>query len=102
MGKVAAELADRAIITSDNPRTEDPAAIIQQIEAGARESGRPFESIPDRRQAIETAIRDARAGDVVIIAGKGHETGQQFADHTIPFDDRVVAREILGALRGSA
>jgi UDP-N-acetylmuramoyl-L-alanyl-D-glutamate--2,6-diaminopimelate ligase len=97
MGKVAAELADRAIITSDNPRTEDPLSIIDQIEAGAREAGRPYERIPDRREAIASAIADAGAGDVIVIAGKGHETGQQFADRTIPFDDRIVAREELEA-----
>jgi UDP-N-acetylmuramoyl-L-alanyl-D-glutamate--2,6-diaminopimelate ligase len=100
MGKIGAELADRAIITSDNPRTEDPLAIIEQIEVGARETGKTFERIADRREAIATAIGEARAGDVVVIAGKGHETGQEFADRTIPFDDRVVAREIL-ALRES-
>jgi UDP-N-acetylmuramoyl-L-alanyl-D-glutamate--2,6-diaminopimelate ligase len=95
MGKVGAALADRAIITSDNPRTEDPLAIIDQIEAGARETGRPFERITDRREAIAAAVDAAGRGDVIVIAGKGHETGQQFADHTIQFDDRVVAREIL-------
>jgi len=95
MGKVGTALADRAIITSDNPRTEDPLAIIEQIEAGARETGRPYELIPDRREAIGAAIDGATRGDVIVIAGKGHETGQQFADHTIPFDDRIVAREAL-------
>ena len=95
MGKVGAALADRAIITSDNPRTEDPVAIIEEIEVGARETGRPFERIADRREAIAVAIDGAERGDVIVIAGKGHETGQQFADHTIPFDDRVVAREVL-------
>jgi UDP-N-acetylmuramoyl-L-alanyl-D-glutamate--2,6-diaminopimelate ligase len=95
MGKVGAALADRAIITSDNPRTEDPLAIIDEIEAGARETGQPYERIADRREAIAAAVDGAGRGDVIVIAGKGHETGQQFADHTIPFDDRVVAREIL-------
>jgi UDP-N-acetylmuramoyl-L-alanyl-D-glutamate--2,6-diaminopimelate ligase len=95
MGKVGAALADRAIITSDNPRTEDPMAIIAQIEAGARETGRAYEVIADRREAIAAAIDGADRGDVIVIAGKGHETGQQFADHTIPFDDRIVARETL-------
>ena len=97
MGKVGAALADRAIITSDNPRSEDPIAIIEMIEAGARETGRPFERIPDRREAIGAAVDGAGSGDVIVIAGKGHETGQQFADRTIPFDDRVVAREALRA-----
>jgi len=95
MGKVGAALADRPIITSDNPRTEDPLAIIEQIEVGARETARPYELIPDRREAIAAAVDGAGRGDVIVIAGKGHETGQQFADHTIPFDDRVVAREVL-------
>jgi UDP-N-acetylmuramoyl-L-alanyl-D-glutamate--2,6-diaminopimelate ligase len=95
MGRVGAALADRAIITSDNPRTEDPIAIIEEIEAGARETGRPYELIPDRREAIGASIGEAARGDVIVIAGKGHETGQQFADRTIPFDDRIVAREML-------
>jgi UDP-N-acetylmuramoyl-L-alanyl-D-glutamate--2,6-diaminopimelate ligase len=100
MGKVGAALADRTIITSDNPRTEDPLAIIAEIEAGARETGRQYEVIADRRDAIAAAIDDAGRGDVVVIAGKGHETGQQFADHTIPFDDRTVARDVLAGRSG--
>jgi UDP-N-acetylmuramoyl-L-alanyl-D-glutamate--2,6-diaminopimelate ligase len=99
MGRVTAELADRCIITSDNPRTEDPLAIIAMIEEGARETGRSYESIPDRREAIEAAIADARPGDVIVIAGKGHESGQEFADRKIPFDDRDVARQILKGSR---
>jgi UDP-N-acetylmuramoyl-L-alanyl-D-glutamate--2,6-diaminopimelate ligase len=95
MGRVAAALADRAIVTSDNPRSEDPLAIVEEVAEGARETGRAFEIEPDRRAAISRAIGDARAGDVIVIAGKGHESGQEFADRTIPFDDRVVAREIL-------
>jgi UDP-N-acetylmuramoyl-L-alanyl-D-glutamate--2,6-diaminopimelate ligase len=98
MGAVAAELADRAIITSDNPRSEDPLAIIAEIEAGARETGRPYEMEPDRREAIRMAVGGASAGDVVVIAGKGHETGQRFADRVVPFDDRIVAREELERL----
>ena len=100
MGNVATALADRAIITSDNPRTEDPLAIIAEIEAGARETGRAYEVIADRREAIAAAISGAARGDVIVIAGKGHETGQQFADRTIPFDDRIVAREVLGGRSG--
>ncbi|MFA5889630.1 MAG: UDP-N-acetylmuramoyl-L-alanyl-D-glutamate--2,6-diaminopimelate ligase [Actinomycetota bacterium] len=98
MGRIGAELADRALITSDNPRSEDPAAIIRDIEVGARESGRVFVSILDRRDAIAEALRAAGPGDVVVVAGKGHETGQQFADRTLPFDDRIVVREILEEL----
>ena len=99
MGRAGVSLADHAIITSDNPRSEDPLSIIEQIEEGARAAGRPFASIPDRRDAIAAAIAEARAGDVVVIAGKGHETGQEFTDRTIPFDDRLVAREVLRETR---
>jgi len=99
MGRAATSLADLAFVTSDNPRSEDPAAIISDIEPGAREGGGPFEIEPDRRLAIRGAVRAAGPGDVVVIAGKGHETGQQFADRTIPFDDRIVAAEELLALR---
>jgi len=93
MGRVARRLADVALVTSDNPRSEDPEAIIAQIMDGV-----PMESEPDRRAAIERAVGMARAGDVVVIAGKGHEQGQQFADRTLPFDDRTVAREALAGL----
>ncbi|MEW6060120.1 MAG: UDP-N-acetylmuramoyl-L-alanyl-D-glutamate--2,6-diaminopimelate ligase [Actinomycetota bacterium] len=95
MGKVATTLADLSVITSDNPRSEDPMAIIGEVEAGAREGERIYVVEEDRRLAIRLALAEARAGDVVVIAGKGHETGQEFADHTIPFDDRVVAAEEL-------
>ena len=98
MGKAATSLADLSIITSDNPRSEDPLAIITEIEPGARGGGGAYEIIPDRREAIRAAVRAAGTGDVVVIAGKGHETGQQFADRTIPFDDRVVAAEEIEAL----
>ncbi len=95
MGAVAPKLADRTIITSDNPRSERPEDIVAEIEAGARETGRPYEVEVDRRTAIRRAIEGASDGDVVVIAGKGHETGQEFADVTLPFDDRVVVREEL-------
>jgi UDP-N-acetylmuramoyl-L-alanyl-D-glutamate--2,6-diaminopimelate ligase len=98
MGKAAAELADLAIITSDNPRSEDPIAIIGEITPGAAATGRPYEVEPDRRAAIRRAFELARPGDVVVIAGKGHETGQKFADRVLPFDDRTVAREELASL----
>ena len=97
MGRVAVELADHTIITSDNPRTEEPGAIIAEIEAGARAAGGSYDVEPDRRAAIVRAVAGARSGDVIVIAGKGHETGQQFADGTVPFDDRIVAREALEA-----
>ena len=92
MGRIAAERSDVAIVTSDNPRSEDPGAIIAEVVAGA---GAKLEVEPDRAAAIERAIGIAREGDVVVIAGKGHEQGQEFADRTIPFDDREVARQAL-------
>jgi UDP-N-acetylmuramoyl-L-alanyl-D-glutamate--2,6-diaminopimelate ligase len=91
MGRIAYELADRAILTSDNPRSEDPQAIIAEVLAGAPE----LEVEPDRAAAIAAAIGAARAGDVVLIAGKGHEQGQEIAGVVHPFDDRAVAREVL-------
>jgi UDP-N-acetylmuramoyl-L-alanyl-D-glutamate--2,6-diaminopimelate ligase len=97
MGQVAGALADIVVVTSDNPRGEDPEAIMAEIVQGltVERSQGPDHSIVDRRIAIETAIAEARSGDVVVIAGKGHETGQVFADRTEPFDDRTVAREAL-------
>jgi UDP-N-acetylmuramoyl-L-alanyl-D-glutamate--2,6-diaminopimelate ligase len=98
MGEAATTGADLTIVTSDNPRSEDPADIIAQIEAGARAGGGAYLVEPDRRAAIRLALERARTGDVVVIAGKGHETGQEFKDRTMPFDDRIVAREELQAL----
>ncbi|MGH3049660.1 MAG: Mur ligase family protein, partial [Gaiellaceae bacterium] len=99
MGKLAAELADVAIVTSDNPRSEDPDAIVAEIVAGA---GRPVEVEPDRAAAIARAVELAGPGDVVLIAGRGAEQGQEFADRTIPFDDREVARDALRKLLEAA
>ena len=93
MGEVARRLADRAIVTTDNSRSEDPARIAAEITAG-----HAMEVELDRRSAIERALAAAAPGDLVVIAGKGHEQGQQFADRTVPFDDRSVAREALAAL----
>jgi UDP-N-acetylmuramoyl-L-alanyl-D-glutamate--2,6-diaminopimelate ligase len=98
MGRVAAELADIVIVTSDNPRSEEPVAIIADVLQG---TGVDVEMDPDRRAAIERAIGLARAGDVVVIAGKGHEQGQEIAGVMYPFDDRTVARETLAALGSS-
>jgi UDP-N-acetylmuramoyl-L-alanyl-D-glutamate--2,6-diaminopimelate ligase len=95
MGRLAYELADVAIVTSDNPRSEDPLAIIDRVLRGAPE----LEVEPDRRAAITRAIDAARDGDVVLIAGKGHEQGQEIAGVNLPFDDREVAREALRAVR---
>jgi UDP-N-acetylmuramoyl-L-alanyl-D-glutamate--2,6-diaminopimelate ligase len=100
MGAVAAKQADVLVVTSDNPRSEDPEAIIAAILEGVasvRTDGADA-VLEDRREAIGTALSMAAPGDVVLIAGKGHETGQQFTDHTIPFDDRKVARALLAEL----
>jgi UDP-N-acetylmuramoyl-L-alanyl-D-glutamate--2,6-diaminopimelate ligase len=97
MGAIAARLADRVFVTSDNPRSEDPEAILNDILAGVP-PGTAVVAEPDRREAIFAAVAAAQAGDVVVIAGKGHETYQIFRDRTVPFDDRRVAREALHAL----
>ncbi len=99
MGKVGAELSDITVITSDNPRSEEPGAIIAEIRAGAGADG--IEVEPDRRAAIALALEAAGPGDTVVIAGKGHEQGQEFeGGRKIPFDDREVAREELRRLAG--
>jgi UDP-N-acetylmuramoyl-L-alanyl-D-glutamate--2,6-diaminopimelate ligase len=94
MGGIASALADVAIVTSDNPRSEDPDAIIAEVVAGANGD---VEVEPDRAAAIARAVELARPGDVVVIAGKGAEQGQELADRTVPFDDREVARQALRA-----
>jgi UDP-N-acetylmuramoyl-L-alanyl-D-glutamate--2,6-diaminopimelate ligase len=106
MGKLAAAFSDHVIVTSDNPRTEDPAAIIAEVLAGISGKGGPpshVEIEPDRREAIRKALARARAGDIVLIAGKGHEDYQIVGDRKQPFDDRLVARELLrdGASEGA-
>jgi UDP-N-acetylmuramoyl-L-alanyl-D-glutamate--2,6-diaminopimelate ligase len=100
MGRTATANADLSVITSDNPRSEDPNAIIDEIVPGAREGGGAYLVEPDRRVAIRLAVSEARPGDVVVIAGKGHETYQELADRTIAFDDREVAAEEIRALGG--
>jgi len=94
MGAVASRLADYSILTSDNPRGEDPAAILAQIRRGFGDNDK-YEVIENRRSAIRQALGTAREGDVVVIAGKGHENFQEFADKTIAFDDRQVVMEYL-------
>ncbi|HUB75459.1 MAG TPA: UDP-N-acetylmuramoyl-L-alanyl-D-glutamate--2,6-diaminopimelate ligase [Solirubrobacteraceae bacterium] len=97
MGRISSRLADLTIVTSDNPRSEDPVAIVEQIVAGAV-GEHPVEALVERRAAIARAIALARSDDVVVIAGKGHEQGQEFAHgHKVPFDDASVAREELQA-----
>ena len=95
MGKAAAEASDYVVLTSDNPRSEDPLAIMNDALVGIRRVDVPHIIEPDRATAIARALKEAREGDVVILAGKGHETYQVLKDRTIPFDDRAVARDVL-------
>jgi UDP-N-acetylmuramoyl-L-alanyl-D-glutamate--2,6-diaminopimelate ligase len=98
MGRAVAAGADIAVVTSDNPRSEDPQAIADAILPGLADGPAAVRVELDRRAAIAGALAEARAGDVVVLAGKGHETGQTGAGRTVPFDDRAVARQELGAL----
>jgi UDP-N-acetylmuramyl-tripeptide synthetase len=113
MGAVAARLSDLVIVTSDNPRSEDPERIIDEIRRGivmpadrlvakGQQKGTPSLAIVDRREAIEKAIKDARRGDLVLIAGKGHEKYQVIGDRTLPFDDVDVARAALARRRSGS
>jgi UDP-N-acetylmuramoyl-L-alanyl-D-glutamate--2,6-diaminopimelate ligase len=100
MGEVSARLADVVVVTDDNPRTEDPAAIRAEVLAGAQEAtGARAEvhEVGDRREAIRLAVELAADGDCVVVAGKGHETGQEVAGVVTPFDDRVELRAALAA-----
>jgi UDP-N-acetylmuramoyl-L-alanyl-D-glutamate--2,6-diaminopimelate ligase len=99
MGRIVSELADVAIVTSDNPRSEDPLAIVDEILAGM--GGEPIVE-PDRTRAIERGVELAGPGDVLVIAGKGHERGQEIAGVVTPFDDAEVAGEALRALKTTA
>nr|WP_321573741.1 UDP-N-acetylmuramoyl-L-alanyl-D-glutamate--2,6-diaminopimelate ligase [Nocardioides sp. Kera G14] len=101
MGEIAARLSDVVIVTDDNPRTEAPAAIRAEVLAGASRGGADVQDIGDRRAAIVAAIESAQTGDIVLIAGKGHETGQEIAGDVHPFDDRDVARDALRARLGT-
>ncbi len=101
MGAIGARLADRSVITSDNPRSEEPLAIIDAIVAGVPDERAGTVVVePDRREAIRIALSEAGPGDTVVIAGKGHEQGQLIGDARVPFDDRAVAEEELAGLRG--
>ena len=97
MGQVASELSDINILTTDNPRHEDPSMIVEQIADGFKSKDN-YKIILDRREAIETALLMAQKGDVVLLAGKGHETYQEVRGIRLPFDDREVAVEILRSL----
>jgi len=95
MGMAAAEMSDYVVLTSDNPRSEDPLAIMNDAMVGLSRSDTPHAAEPDRERAIRKAIEAAEPGDIVILAGKGHETYQILKDGPIPFDDREVARRVL-------
>jgi UDP-N-acetylmuramoyl-L-alanyl-D-glutamate--2,6-diaminopimelate ligase len=102
MGRAAGVLADRAVLTNEDPRSEDPDAIIAAIAQGmalaGREESHDFVRIPDRREAIRYAFRHAEAGDTVLLAGKGAEQTMVFGNRHVPWDERTVARELLSEL----
>ena len=98
MGQAAGEGSDFVVATSDNPRTEDPLAILAEIEPGLKATGVRYTVEPDRAAAIRLALEAAKPGDVVLIAGKGHENVQILAGRTIPFDDAEVALAALAEL----
>ena len=93
MAAAAARHSDACVVTSDNPRSEDPLVILNEIESGLR--GKAFRRIADRAEAIDFAIANALSGDIILIAGKGHESTQQFADYILDFDDRKHASKAL-------
>ena len=98
MGEIVSKLSDFSVLTSDNPRSEEPLSIIKEIETGVKPITENYISVVDRKEAIFKAIAMAETGDSVIIAGKGHEDYEIFADRTIHFDDTEVAKEALDAL----
>ncbi len=100
MGKIAATLSDFSVVTSDNPRSEDPNAIIAEVLEGVKEAGGAYAVIPNRFEAIEYALDLAEKDDIVLLAGKGHETYQILADRTITFDEREIVRKLLDAPMG--
>jgi UDP-N-acetylmuramoyl-L-alanyl-D-glutamate--2,6-diaminopimelate ligase len=99
MGEAAGRLSDRVILTSDNPRSEDPLRILADATVGLQRVESDFVREPDRAKAIRRALEEARPGDIVLVAGKGHETVQKIGAQTLPFDDREVAREVLREMR---
>jgi UDP-N-acetylmuramoyl-L-alanyl-D-glutamate--2,6-diaminopimelate ligase len=102
MGRIAALLADEVVVTSDNPRSEQPEAILRDVRVGVEAAGKTARYVADRREALAEAFALARAGDVVLVAGKGHETSQIVAGRELPFDDRLVAKELLAKAETAA
>ena len=99
MGEAAGRLSDWVILTSDNPRSEDPLRIIADATVGLQRVDVDFLREPDRAKAIRRALQEARPGDIVLLAGKGHETVQKVGGKALPFDDREVALEVLREMR---
>jgi UDP-N-acetylmuramoyl-L-alanyl-D-glutamate--2,6-diaminopimelate ligase len=99
MGRVVATGSDLVVVTSDNPRSEDPMRIIDEVMVGVRETSVECVVEPDRRTAIDVAIRAAKPGDIVLLAGKGHEKTQTFADRTVAFDDVAEAAKVLAVMK---
>ena len=95
MGEISGRIADYTIITSDNPRTEDPEKIVKQIEEGIKKTNGKYECIVDRKEAIKKAIEMANKRDLIVLAGKGHEPYQEINHKTYPFDEREIVREII-------
>jgi UDP-N-acetylmuramoyl-L-alanyl-D-glutamate--2,6-diaminopimelate ligase len=98
MGEVSGRIADFTIITSDNPRTEEPGQIIRDIEAGMLKTNGKYVVIEDRTEAIRYAMKNAENGDIIVLSGKGHETYQIFRDKTIHYDEREIVENILKEL----
>ena len=99
MGRIGGELADLCILTSDNPRTEDPMEILREIEAGIKETTGEYVVIENRRDAIRHALEIGREGDIIVLCGKGHETYQETMGVKRPFDEKVVVQELMTELR---
>ncbi len=95
MGEISGRIADYTIITSDNPRTEEPEKIVKQIEEGIKKTNGKYECIVDRKEAIKEAIKMATKRDLIVLAGKGHEPYQEINHQTYPFDERLIVREII-------
>ena len=98
MGEISGKIADYTIITSDNPRTEKPEDIVEQIEAGIKKTKGKYEVVVDRVEAIEKAIKMANKKDIIILAGKGHEPYQEINGVKYPFDERIIVKEIIEKL----
>ena len=98
MGEISGRLADFTIITSDNPRTEDPQKIVDQIEAGMKKTKGNYKVVVDRVEAIKEAIKMANKRDLIVLAGKGHEPYQEINGVKHPFDERIIVNEIIGEI----